>query len=277
VAEFELTRNMTIGQYLPTGSVVHRFDPRLKLVAFSALVLSICFLGGYLANVVALVFCTLLFSVARIPLRYGLSGVKPAIPFIILLAVLQLLFYGAGFGAGGRVYLHWGFIWVTSDSVRLVVVSAMRFVEVIFLSSVLTLSTSITELTHGLERLLMPLRHVRFPVHAFALMITIAVRFVPTFALEMEKMMKAQASRGAEFGTGQWWRIVQRTKDTFPVIIPLFNIALARAEDLVLAMESRCYTPTEDRTSFKRYRAKPRDWAMLAASLAISALFLWIR
>ncbi|MCL6600565.1 MAG: energy-coupling factor transporter transmembrane protein EcfT [Alicyclobacillus macrosporangiidus] len=271
-----MTRNITIGQYLPTGSIVHRFDPRLKLVAFAALVLSICFLGGYLANVVALVFCTALFPVARIPLRYGLSGVKPAIPFIIVLAVLQLLFYGGGFGTGGRVYLHWGFIWVTSDSVRLVVISAMRFVEVIFLSSVLTLSTSITELTHGLELLLMPLRRVRFPVHAFALMITIAVRFVPTFALEMEKMMKAQASRGAEFGTGQWWRIVQRTKDTFPIIIPLFNIALARAEDLVLAMESRCYTPTDDRTSFKRYRAKPRDWAMLAASLMISALFLWI-
>ncbi|WP_231705740.1 energy-coupling factor transporter transmembrane component T family protein, partial [Effusibacillus lacus] len=230
---FELTRNITIGQYLPTGSAVHFMDPRFKLAAFTILILAIAICETYLGNLLALLFCLTLFRLARIPLSYGISGVKPAVPFIIILAVLQLLFYGE-VAAGGSVYFEYGFVRITSDSIRLVVVSAMRFVEVIFLSSVLTLSTSTTELTHGIERLLGPLQKVRFPVHAFALIITIAIRFVPTFAMEMEKMMKAQASRGAEFGTGEWWRIVKRTKDMFPLIIPLFNVALSRAEDLIL-------------------------------------------
>jgi energy-coupling factor transport system permease protein len=275
-SSFELTRNITIGQYLPTSSWVHRLDPRFKLASFAVLILGIAFCGNYLANVVALLFCILLFPLARIPIGYGLSGVKPAIPFIVILALLQLLFYGGGFGTGGVTYFHYGFVTVTSDSVKLVVVSAMRFVEVIFLSSVLTLSTSTTELTHGLEHLLMPLNRIRFPVHAFALIITIAIRFVPTFALEMEKMMKAQASRGAEFGTGAWWRIVKRTKDMFPIIIPMFNVALARAEDLILAMEARCYTPGDGRTTYKRYRASGRDYFALLASLVLAAAFYLI-
>ncbi|TGV29914.1 energy-coupling factor transporter transmembrane protein EcfT, partial [Mesorhizobium sp. M00.F.Ca.ET.186.01.1.1] len=154
--------------------------------------------------------------------------------------------------------------------------SAMRFVEVIFLSSVLTLSTSTTELTHGMERLLGPLEKVKFPVHAFALIITIAIRFVPTFAMEMEKMMKAQASRGADFGTGEWWRIVQRTKDMFPIIIPLFNVALSRAEDLILAMEARCYMPGASRTRYTQYKAKGIDYAALVASVVISVVMLGI-
>lgn len=276
LASFELTRNITVGQYLPTGSIIHRLDPRCKLAAFVILILGIAFCGTYGSNVLALILCTALFPLARIPIRYGLSGVKPAIPFILILAILQLLFYGKGFGTGGQTYFHYGFVTITSDSLRLVVVSAMRFVEVIFLSSVLTLSTSTTELTHGMEHLLMPLRKVGFPVHAFALIITIAVRFVPTFALEMEKMMKAQASRGAEFGTGSWWRIVQRTKDMFPIIIPLFNVALKRAEDLILAMEARCYTPTDERTTYKRYHASAKDVFAVVTSLVIVAVLFAI-
>lgn len=273
-SSFELTRNITIGQYLPTQSVIHKLDPRFKLAAFTVLILGIAFCGNYGSNVLALLMCVLMFPLARIPLHYGLSGIKPAIPFIIILALLQLLFYGGGVAGGGQIYLHYGFVTITSESVKLVVVSAMRFVEVIFLSSVLTLSTSTTELTHGIEHLMMPLGKVRFPVHAFALIITIAIRFVPTFALEMEKMMKAQASRGAEFGTGAWWRIVKRTKDMFPIIIPLFNVALARAEDLILAMEARCYTPNEERTSYKRYHASTKDYIAFVISVVAVVLFL---
>jgi energy-coupling factor transport system permease protein len=274
-AEFELTRHITIGQYLPTNSLVHRLDPRFKLGAFAILLMAIAVCDTYVGNLFALLVCLYLFHLSRIPIQYGLSGIKPAIPFIIILGVLQLLFYGE-IASGGAVYFEYGMIKITSESIRLVIVSAMRFIEVIFLSSVLTLSTSTTELTHGMERLLGPLEKVKFPVHAFSLIITIAIRFVPTFAMEMEKMMKAQASRGADFGTGEWWRIVKRTKDMFPIIIPLFNVALSRAEDLILAMEARCYTPGAVRTAYTHYHAKPRDYAALLASIVMSAVMLWI-
>ncbi|WP_126426803.1 energy-coupling factor transporter transmembrane component T family protein [Brevibacillus marinus] len=274
-AEFELTRNITIGQYLPTGSLIHRLDPRFKLAVFAILVVAIAICDTYVGNLLALVFCIWLFRLARIPLSYGLSGIKPALPFIIILALLQLLFYGE-VASGGTIYVEYGIVKITSASIKLVIVSALRFIEIIFLSSVLTLSTSTTQLTHGMQSLLRPLGKVRFPVHAFSLVITIAIRFVPTFALEMEKMMKAQASRGAEFGSGEWWRIVRRTRDMFPLIIPLFNVALARAEDLILAMEARCYTPGGERTVFTHYKAKPLDYLVLAGGIAFAAILLGV-
>lgn len=273
-SEFDISRNITIGQYIPTGSFIHRLDPRIKLLAFVFLVLAIALNTSYIGNAIGLILSLYLFRVSKIPIKYGLSGVKPAIPFIIILAVLQLLFQGQIF-SGGTVYFKFGFILITSESIRLVVVSAVRFIEIIFLSSVLTLSTSTTELTHSIQSLLSPLKKIKFPVHEISLITTISIRFVPTFAIEMEKMMKAQASRGAEFGNGGWWRIIQRTKEMFPIIVPLFNIALSRAEDLILAMESRCYTPGGERTTFSVYRAMAKDYLVLAIGLLFAFLLLF--
>jgi energy-coupling factor transport system permease protein len=273
-SEFDISRNITIGQYIPTGSFIHRLDPRIKLLAFVFLVLAIALNTSYIGNAIGLLLSLYLFRVSKIPLKYGLSGVKPAIPFIIILAVLQLLFQGQIF-SGGTVYFEFGFILITSESIRLVVVSAVRFIEIIFLSSVLTLSTSTTELTHSIQSLLSPLKKIKFPVHEISLITTISIRFVPTFAIEMEKMMKAQASRGADFGSGGWWRIIQRTKEMFPIIVPLFNIALSRAEDLILAMESRCYTPGGERTTFSVYRAMAKDYLVLAIGLLLALLLLF--
>jgi energy-coupling factor transport system permease protein len=273
-SEFELSRNITIGQYVPTGSFIHRLDPRIKLLVFTILVLAIALNTSYVGNAFGLLLSIYLFWASKIPVSYGLSGIKPAIPFIIILAVLQLIFQGNVF-SGGTVFFEYGFIMITSESIRLVIVSAVRFVEIILLSSVLTLSTSTTELTHAIQSLLSPLKKVKFPVHEFSLIITIAIRFVPTFAIEMEKMMKAQASRGADFGSGEWWRIIQRTKDMLPIIIPLFNIALSRAEDLILAMESRCYTPGNDRSSYSVYKAIGRDYIVLIIGLLLSLLLLF--
>jgi len=272
-SEFDLSRNITIGQYVPTGSYIHRLDPRIKLFVFTILVIAIALNTSYLGNAVGLLLSIYLFQASKIPISYGLSGVKPAIPFIIILAVLQLLFQGRIF-SGGTVFFESGFIMITSESIRLVIVSAVRFVEIIFLSSVLTLSTSTTELTHAIQDLLGPLRKIKFPVHEISLIVTIAIRFVPTFAIEMEKMMKAQASRGADFGSGSWWRIIQRTKDMLPIIIPLFNIALSRAEDLILAMESRCYTPGNERSAYSVYKAQGIDYIVLIIGLFFSIMLL---
>lgn len=273
-SEFELSRNITIGQYVPTGSFIHRLDPRIKLLVFTILVLAIALNTSYVGNALGLLLSIYLFWASKIPVSYGLSGIKPAIPFIIILAVLQLIFQGNVF-SGGTVFFEYGFILITSESIRLVIVSAVRFVEIILLSSVLTLSTSTTELTHAIQSLLSPLKKIKVPVHELSLIITIAIRFVPTFAIEMEKMMKAQASRGADFGSGEWWRIIQRTKDMLPIIIPLFNIALSRAEDLILAMESRCYTPGNDRSAYSVYKAIGRDYLVLIIGLLLSLLLLF--
>jgi energy-coupling factor transport system permease protein len=273
-SEFELSRNITIGQYVPTGSFIHRLDPRIKLLVFTILVLAIALNTSYVGNALGLLLSIYLFWVSKIPVSYGLSGIKPAIPFIIILAVLQLIFQGNVF-SGGTVFFEYGFILITSESIRLVIVSAVRFVEIILLSSVLTLSTSTTELTHAIQSLLSPLKKIKVPVHELSLIITIAIRFVPTFAIEMEKMMKAQASRGADFGSGEWWRIIQRTKDMLPIIIPLFNIALSRAEDLILAMESRCYTPGNERSAYLAYKALGRDYLVLFIGLLLSLLLLF--
>lgn len=273
-SEFEISRNITIGQYVPTGSYIHRLDPRVKLVVFVILVIAIAFNTSYIGNAIGLILSLYLFWASKIPISYGLSGVKPAIPFIIILALLQLLFQGQLF-SGGKVYVDYSFILITSESIRLVVVSAVRFIEIIFLSSVLTLSTSTTELTHSIQSLLSPLKKINFPVHEISLIVTIAIRFVPTFAIEMEKMMKAQASRGADFGTGGWWRIIQRTKETFPIIIPLFNTALSRAEDLILAMESRCYTPGGARSSYTVYKTMSKDYLILLIGLLFSVMLLF--
>jgi energy-coupling factor transport system permease protein len=275
-SEFELSRNITIGQYVPTGSLIHRTDPRVKLIVFIVLVLAIAFNTSYIGNIIGLIFSIYLFSASKIPISYGLSGVRPAIPFIVILAVLQLLFQGPIF-SHGTVFVHYGTILITSESIRLVIVSAVRFVEIIFFSSILTLSTSITELTHSIQSLLAPLKKIHFPVHEVSLITTISIRFVPTFAMEMEKMMKAQASRGADFGSGSWWRIVQRTKDMLPIIIPLFNIALSRAEDLILAMESRGYTPGADRSTFSEYKVQPKDYIILFIGLFLSILLFFYR
>lgn len=273
-SEFDISRNITIGQYVPTGSFIHRLDPRIKLLIFVFLVVAIALNTSYIGNAVGLILSLYLFWASKIPISYGLSGVKPAIPFIIILAVLQLLFQGQLF-SGGKVFVDYGFILITSESIRLVIVSAVRFIEIIFLSSVLTLSTSTTELTHSIQSLLSPLKKINFPVHEISLITTISIRFVPTFAIEMEKMMKAQASRGADFGSGSWWRIIQRTKEMFPIIIPLFNIALARAEDLILAMEARCYTPGGERSTYSVYKAVTKDYLILLVGLLLTLLLLF--
>lgn len=277
-SSFELTRSITIGQYYPASSPIHSLDPRIKLLSFLILVLAIAFNATYAGNSLGLLFSILLFPLAGIPIRYGLSGLVPAIPFMILIALLQFLFQGALF-PGGRIYFHYAFILVSDESIRLILVSMLRFVEIIFLTSLLTLTTSTTHLTHAVEGLLSPLRIVKIPAHEISLIFTIALRFVPTLAMEAEKIMKAQASRGAAYGSGAWWNVVRRTKEILPLIIPLFLLSLSRGEELILAMEARGYLPGEKRSSFLSYVMKGRDLLAMGLAIIVSLLIVltqWI-
>lgn len=263
--EFELARNITIGQYLALGSFVHKMDPRLKLLSFALLVGAITFSGSYAANAVLLFAVFALVPLSKIPIRYALSGLKPAIPIVLLLAALQITFYTSAFAGGQNCvsFFKWGPVDSNTCGVQLAMVSAARFVELLVLTSLLTFSTTITELTLGTEQLLAPLRRFNFPAHELALTMTIALRFVPTFAEELDRITKAQVSRGADLGQYGRLRFVQQTRSLLPLIVPLFLSALRRAEDLILAMEARCYVGGKGRTHFIEFKARASDFVAL--------------
>jgi energy-coupling factor transport system permease protein len=273
VTEFELLRNITIGQYLPADSYLHRMDPRAKIIAAILVVLAATFTWSFVGNACLLAACLLFVWLGRIPLGYALRGLIPAIPILVVLALMQVLFLGQNYDPASPVVFRWGWIVVTAAVVHLVLVSAARFVELLIITSVFTLSTRTTELTHGIESLLRPLRPLRVPGHEIALVVTIAIRFVPTLALEAERLMKAQASRGGRLG-GSRWQFVARARQLLPILVPLFTFALRRAEELIVAMEARAYMGGAGRTAYTVLRSAPQDWLAPVAALLFLVVML---
>lgn len=276
--EFEIARNITIGQYLAIDSFVHKMDTRAKLLCFTVLIGVVTFSNSYSANAILLVVVFGLVALSRIPIRYALSGLKPAIPFLILLTLMQMTLYTSTLtGWQNCVSLfRWGPIDSNTCGVQSAVVSAARFVDLLILSSLLTFSTTITELTLGSEELLRPLqKHFNFPAHELALTMTIALRFVPTFAEELERILKAQVSRGADFGRRGGFDFVRQIRMLLPLIVPLFLSALRRAEELILAMEARCYVGGKGRTHFLALKSKPSDWIALAVVSVFAVLIFF--
>ncbi len=267
---FELLRNVTIGQYIPAGSAVHRLDPRAKILAAGMLVLAVSFNTSILANTVFLALVLAVTLVARIPVRYTLRGLLMAVPVLVFIFVMQALFLGWNEPAGA-VYVQWGWIRLTRNSVHLMVISMLRIIA--FMTSLVTMTSTTTELTHGVELLLTPLRRVGVPAHELALILTIALRFVPTLAEEVERIMKAQASRGGEFGVQRIWRPDKLAKAYLLLIVPLFLRTFRRAEELVLAMEARCYVSGAARTRYVVLRARPLDYAVAAGAFLFA---LWM-
>ena len=275
--EFEISRNITIGQFLALGSFIHKMDPRIKLLSCVLLVAAITFSASITANAILLLVVFALVPLSKIPIRYALSGLKPAIPIVLLLAALQILLYTSAFAGAGHncvSFFRWGPIDSNSCGVQLAVVSAARFIELLVLTSLLTFSTTVTELTLGTEQLLAPLQRFNFPAHELALTLTIALRFVPTFAEELERIMKAQVSRGADLGQQGRLRFIQQTRALLPLVVPLFLSALRRAEDLILAMEARCYVGGKGRTHFLEFQTRRSDLVALAVVVVFAGLIL---
>ena len=230
--------DITLGQYFPAKSPMHRADPRLKLCL----------------------------TVFRTPFKLYLKSLKPILFIVVFTAVLNV-FYGAG-----EPLWQWGFLKITKAGLLNSAFVSIRIVTLILASSVLTFTTSPTQLTDAIERLLKPLAKLRVPVHEFAMMMTIALRFVPLLLEETDKIMSAQKARGADMESGG---LVQRIKALVPVLIPLFISAFRRAFDLATAMESRCYHGGEGRTKMKVLRFGHEDWLILAsAALALGAFIV---
>jgi energy-coupling factor transport system permease protein len=275
MTEYSAFQHLTIGQYLPYGSLVHRLDPRAKLVMFTLLIAAVTFANSYAASLLLLVALLGIVRLSRTPLRYALQGLRPALPWIAVFGLLQLLFYHNPYGPDVCVRIWgWGFTSITSCSIRQIGLMVLRLLEFMILISLLTLTTRTTELTHGLERLLSPLERLGFPAHELALVFAISLRFAPTLARELERLMKAQASRGADFGEQGRLGFVRRTRNLLPLLVPLFLSALRRAEDLTLAMEARGYTGGRGRTSFIQLKALPSDYVALALVFFFCALML---
>ncbi len=245
-----MLRDITIGQHLPGHSALHTLDPRLKLVLTIAYIV-ILFLGTNVMGIsLSLLFLVLCYGAAKIPLRMVWKSVKPILPIIVLTAILNLFFIP------GEPVVHIWILTITYESIRYAILLAIRIFALILGTSLLTYTTSPIVLTDAIERLLSPLARFKFPAHELAMMMTIALRFVPTLIDETDKIMNAQKARGADLDTGS---LLQRVRALVPVLIPLFLSAFRRADELALAMECRCYRGGEGRTRLRQLRITKKD------------------
>jgi energy-coupling factor transport system permease protein len=242
--------NITLGQYVGGDSVLHRSDPRTKIIATILMMAVIFILTDILSYVVFAFLLLFMILVSRIPIKYTLRGLKP-IFFLIIFTVIINLFTIKGF-----VVLNLGFASITREGIYTAGRLALRLILLVVSASLLTLTTTPINLTDGIERLLKPLSKIGFPGHEIALMMTIALRFIPTLVEETDKIMKAQKSRGADFESGN---IVKRAKSFLPVLVPLFVNSFKRADDLAIAMEARGYRGGEGRTRLKELRFTMTD------------------
>ncbi|MDY7077452.1 MAG: energy-coupling factor transporter transmembrane protein EcfT [Chloroflexota bacterium] len=275
--DFEFLRNVTIGQYLPGDSVIHRLDPRTKISVFLFITIAVTFSISLVGNAILVLATLLLVLLSGISVRYILSGLKPALPLIIVLALLQLLFYGDAFvpyAAESQTLFKWGWIHITNGSVQLVIVSTMRFIELLFLTSLLTNATTLTDITHGVESMLQPFSRIGVPANELALVATISLRFVPLLAEQLEIIMKAQASRGADIAHKGKLQFVATSRQVAVLIVPLFIDAFRRGEDLILAMQARCYVGGKGRSSFVRLKFAQIDYVAYALGLIFSVVML---
>ncbi len=259
--------NITLGQYYPGDSVVHRLDPRIKIVLLIALIVAIFLAQNLLAFVPVIAFLIAATKLSKVPVKMMLKGLKPLRFILILTFVLNLFFL-----QGETPLLDLGFAVIKTESLITAVHYSLRLVLLVLASSLLTLTTPPITLTDGLERLLSPLRVIHFPAHEMAMMMSIALRFIPTLLEEADKIMKAQTARGADFESGN---LIARAKAMVPLLVPLFVSAFRRAGDLAMAMEARCYHGGEGRTRLRVLKCQKRDFiacALMAGLIVIVVL-----
>ena len=258
-----MIQDITIGQYFPGNSVIHRLDSRVKLV-LDILYLVILFTAqSYTGLLLGLLFMVLCYSLAKIRLIMIFKSVKPILPLMIFTGVLNLFFV-----KGETPLFKWEFIEIYPEGVDTALFMLIRVLTLIIGMSLLTYTTSPIMLTDAIERLLSPLKKIHVPVHELSMMMTIALRFIPTLVEETDKIMSAQKARGAEMDTGG---LVKKAKSLIPVLIPLFVSAFKRANELATAMECRCYHGGEGRTRLKVMHTAPRDYVAIVVMLALFA------
>jgi len=256
-----MIREITIGQFYPENSIIHKLDPRVKLfgtIAFIVMIFTVNNIGGYILTAMALAG---VIRMSKVPVKYMLKGLKAILFILIFTAVLNIFF------TPGTVLFEYKFIRISEEGITIAVKMAIRFIFLIMGSSVMTLTTTPNHLTDGLEKSLSPLKKIKIPVHEISMMMSIALRFIPVLLEETDKIMKAQQARGADFETGN---IFKRAKSLIPIFIPLFISCFRRANDLAMAMEARCYHGGDGRTKMKPLKYYRYDY------IAYFIIFIYI-
>lgn len=253
-----MLKDVTIGQFFPGDSFIHKMDPRMKLISVLLYIIMLFVASHPVSLIVGVALLFVMYGVSKVPVAMVLKSLKPVIPIIIFTSVLNIFFIS------GEPVFSWWFIEVTKEGITMAVLMSIRIVCLITGSSLLTYTTSPIELTDALERLMKPLNKIKVPVHELSMMMTIALRFIPTLIEETDKIMSAQKARGADMETGG---LMQRAKALIPILIPLFVSAFRRADELAMAMECRCYRGGDGRTRMKQLHLSSRDFVALAVMI----------
>ena len=261
-------KDITLGQYFPGSSLLHRFDPRSKII-FTVFYIAAIFLCRWVVSYgLTLVVLLVFIAVSRVRPRVFLKGMKPVVFIVIFTAILNLFY------TSGNVLWSYGFLKITEEGLWKAGFMVLRILMLICCTLLLTYTTSPILLTDGMERLLRPLKRFGFPVHELSRMMSIALRFIPTLIQETDKIISAQKARGADFDSGN---LIQKAKALVPILIPLFISSFRRAEELAIAMECRCYHGDEGRTSLRQLKMAPRDWGLVAFSILLVAAVIVLR
>lgn len=264
-----MMEKMIIGRFVPADSILHRMDPRSKLIIVFLFVGIVFIANNVWTYAILTAYTFIMAGLSKIPFRFLISGLKPVLWLVIFTFFLHLFLTKEG-----NVIFELGWFTIYEEGLKQGIFISMRFFLLILITSLLTLTTTPIEITDGLERLLGPLKKIKFPVHELALMMSIALRFIPTLMQETDKIMKAQTARGVEYSSGP---IKERIKAIVPLLIPLFISSFKRAEELAVAMEARGYKGGEGRTKYRQLTWAFSDTAMIVFLLGVTALLLVFR
>ncbi len=266
-----MIRDITVGQYYPADSVIHRLDPRVKLFGTICFIIMIFVINNVVGYVLATVALASVITLSKVPLKFMIKGLRAIFFILIFTAVLNI------FLTPGEMIFQWKFLHISKEGLLIAVKMAIRLIYLILGSSVMTLTTTPNNLTDGMEKGLSILKKVHVPVHEIAMMMSIALRFIPILMEETDKIMKAQQARCADFESGN---IMQRAKSLVPVLVPLFISSFRRANDLAMAMEARCYHGGDGRTKMKPLKYNRYDrwgyvliWGFIAFVIVLNIVF----
>ena len=264
----KMLKDITIGQYYPTGSVIHKIDPRFKIIITFIYIVSLFVVNNFIGYIYVFLFLFSGIFISKIPVKYILKGLKP------LMILIGITFLINMFMTTGEVIYSLGFLNITREGLYQAFFMALRLIFLVVGTSLLTLTTSPIALTDGIEHILNPFKKIGVPAHELAMMMTIALRFIPTLLEETDKIMKAQIARGADFESGN---IINRAKGLVPLLVPLFISAFRRADDLAMAMEARCYRGGENRTRMKELKTEKRDYFSLFIIIVLISVLIMNR
>lgn len=260
-----MLRDITLGQYYPGKSCIHRLDARIKIIATLMFIVELFIVDNFIGFFVAAIALGVVIAVSKVPVGYIIRGLKPIMAILIFTFALNM------FMVDGRILWQWGFLKITAEGLEIAVFMAIRLILLLMGSSMLTLCTRPIALTDGIERLLSPFEKVGLPAHDIAMMMTIALRFIPTLLEEADKIMKAQQARGADFESGN---LMQRAKSLIPILVPLFVSSFRIAQELAMAMEARCYRGGKNRTRMNEMKLRKRDYIAIVFLIAFLAIII---